>query len=59
LTKHGQRAAAVVHAAAAELLENLENLLDAQAVRVALAELEAGTEERVPFARRTPRGRMP
>jgi len=55
LTKHGHRAAAVVPAAAAELLEQLEDLVDGRAVLAALAELEAGVEERVPFARRTRR----
>lgn len=55
LTKHGHRAAAVVPAAAAEMLENLEELVDGEAVRVALADLHAGTEERVPFVRRTRR----
>jgi prevent-host-death family protein len=57
LTKHGRRAAAVVPAASAELLEEIEDLLDVQAVRTALAELEAGTEERRAFTRRTPRHR--
>lgn len=56
LTKHGRRAAAVVPAAAAELLEQIEDLMDAEAVRAALADLEAGTEQRVPFVPRT-RGR--
>jgi len=55
LTKHGHRAAAVVPAAAAELLEQLEDLVDEKAVRKALANLETGVEERVPFARRTRR----
>lgn len=53
LTKHGRRAAAVVPAAAAELLEQIEDLIDAEAVRSALADLEAGREQRVPFARFT------
>lgn len=57
LTKHGHRAAAVVPAAAAELLEDLEDALDLQAVRTALAQLDAGTEERAAFVRRTPRRR--
>lgn len=56
LTKHGHRAAAVVPAAAAELLEQLEDLVDAGAVRAALADLESGVEERVPFLRHTRRG---
>lgn len=55
LTKHGHRAAAVVPAAAAELLEQLEDLVDEQAVRRALASLGSGDEERVPFVRRTRR----
>ena len=53
LTKHGHRAAAVVPAAAAELLEQIEDLMDAEAVRSALADLQAGSEQRVPFTRRT------
>ena len=53
LTKHGRRAAAVVPAAAAELLEQIEDLIDVEAVRTALADLEKGREESVPFARRT------
>ncbi len=55
LTKHGHRAAAVVPAAAAELLEQLEDLIDERAVRKALASLRSGDEERVPFVRRTGR----
>lgn len=55
LTKHGRRAAAVVPVAAAELLEQLEDLLDGQAVRNALLALESGTEQAQPFVRRTPR----
>lgn len=53
LTKHGHRAAAVVPVAAAELLEQIEDLVDADAVRSALAGLEAGREQRVPFVSRT------
>lgn len=53
LTKHGRRTAAVVPAAAAELLEQIEDLIDAEAVRSALADLEAGREQALPFARRT------
>ncbi len=53
LTKHGRRAAALVPAAAAELLEQLEDLVDEEAVRTALARLRSGDEERVPFVRRT------
>ena len=53
LTKHGHRAAAVVPAAAAELLEHIEDLIDADAVRSALADLESGTEQRIPFVRHT------
>lgn len=52
LTKHGRRAAAVVPAAAAELLEQLEDLVGEEAVRNALAKLRSGDEERVPFVRR-------
>jgi len=55
LTKHGHRAAAVVPAAAAELLEQLEDLVDEQAVHAALASLRSGDEERLPFVRRTRR----
>lgn len=55
LTKHGHRSAAVVPAAAAELLEGLEDLVDHDAVRAALDSLETGAEERVPFLRRTSR----
>ena len=47
LTKHGHRAAAVVPAAAAELLEQLEDLVDERAVRAALSDLETGAEERL------------
>ncbi|MGH3888920.1 MAG: type II toxin-antitoxin system prevent-host-death family antitoxin, partial [Pseudonocardiaceae bacterium] len=46
LTRHGRRSAAVVSAAAAELLEQLEDLLDAQAVAEVQARLAAGTEGR-------------
>lgn len=55
LTRHGRRAAAVVSASAAELLEQIEDLIDTEAVRMALAELEAGREQKVPFERRTTR----
>lgn len=55
LTKHGHRAAAIVPARAAELLEQFEDVLDAKAVRTALADLDAGAEERVPFVRRSRR----
>lgn len=54
LTKHGHRAAAVVPAAAAQLLEQLEDLIDEHAVQAALASLRSGDEERLPFVRRTP-----
>lgn len=53
LTKHGHRAAAVVPVAAAELLQQLEDLVDHDAVGVALAGLETGVDERVPFVGRT------
>lgn len=46
LTKHGRRAAAVVSARTAELLEQLEDLLDAAAVAQVQARLAAGTEGR-------------
>jgi len=55
LTKNGHRAAAIVPASAAELLEELEDAVDADQVRTALAELASGTADRVPFARRTTR----
>jgi prevent-host-death family protein len=44
LTRHGRRAAAVVSARTAELLEQLEDLLDATAVAEVQARLAAGTE---------------
>ena len=53
LTKHGHRAAAVVPAASAELLEQLEDLIDARSVEIALANLDSGKDERVPFVRRS------
>jgi prevent-host-death family protein len=53
LTKHGKRAAAVVSANAAELLEQLEDLFDAEAVAAALAELESGRDTPQHFVRRT------
>ena len=53
-TKHRHRAAAVVPAAA-ELLEQLEDLVDEQAVRRALESLKSGYQERLPFVRRTRR----
>jgi len=46
LTRHGRRAAAVVSARTAELLEQLEDLLDATAVAEVQARLSAGTEDR-------------
>jgi PHD/YefM family antitoxin component YafN of YafNO toxin-antitoxin module len=55
LLKHGHRAAAVVPAAVAELVEQIEEVLDRDAVSEVLAKLEAGTEESVPFVRRTRR----
>lgn len=55
VTKHGHRAAAVVPAAAAELLEQLEDVVDTQAVQAALSDLESGAVERISFARRTSR----
>jgi prevent-host-death family protein len=55
LTKHGHRAAAVVPVAAAELLEQLEDVLDGDAVAAALASLADGADERVPYVRRSAR----
>lgn len=55
LLKHGHRAAAVVPAAVAELVEQVEDVLDGEAVAEVLAKLNAGTEESVPFVRRTRR----
>ena len=55
LTKHGRRAAAVVPAAAAELLEQIEDMLDGEAVESVIEALSDGSETRVPFARRTSR----
>lgn len=55
LTKHGRRTTAIVPAAAAELLEQIEDLLDGQAVQNALEALHNGTEEAIPFVRRTRR----
>ena len=55
LTKHGKRTAAVVPAASAQLLEDLEDLIDHQAVQEALAAFADG-EATVPFRRRTQRG---
>ncbi|MGH3933015.1 MAG: type II toxin-antitoxin system prevent-host-death family antitoxin [Pseudonocardiaceae bacterium] len=46
LTRHGRRAAAVVSAAAAELLEQLEDLLDVEKITQVQARLAAGTEGR-------------
>jgi prevent-host-death family protein len=46
LTKNGRRAAAIVPAAAAQLLEDLEDLIDLQAVEEVRGRLAAGTESR-------------
>lgn len=46
LTRHGRRTAAVVSAAAAELLEQLEDLLDVEAITQVQERLAAGTEGR-------------
>ncbi len=46
LSRHGRRAAALVPAGAAELLEQVEDLLDARAVAEVQARLAAGTESR-------------
>ncbi|HVV14014.1 type II toxin-antitoxin system prevent-host-death family antitoxin [Amycolatopsis sp.] len=53
LTKHGRRAAAVVPAAAAELLEQLEDVFDLEATRAALDALASGEAAPEPFVRRT------
>ena len=55
LTKHGKRAAAVISAATAELLEQLEDVLDTEAVDAALADLRSGRDVAVPFVRHTRR----
>lgn len=55
ITKHGRRTSAVVSAAAAQLLEDLEDLVDITAVQEALADLDAGRDQSRPFARRTQR----
>lgn len=52
LTKHGHRVAAVVPSAYAELLEQLEDKIDAESVRGALADLDNGADGPVPFVRR-------
>lgn len=57
LTKHGHRAAAVVPAGTAELIERVEDLLDARSVQKALGELDSGEQESIPFRRRTTRSR--
>jgi len=54
LTKHGRRVAAVVSAEVAELLEQLEDLLDVQAVAEVQARLTAGTEGRRRLVSREP-----
>lgn len=55
ITKSGRRSSAVVSAARAQLLDDLEDLIDGEQVREALAALADGTEERVPYRRRTNR----
>jgi PHD/YefM family antitoxin component YafN of YafNO toxin-antitoxin module len=55
LLKRGHRAAAVVPVAVAELVEQIEDMLDREAVAEVLAKLQAGNEESVPFVRRTRR----
>ncbi len=55
LTKHGRRAAAVVSAQAAELLEELEDLADLETARERLAAIDSGEEQSAPFVRRTQR----
>ncbi|HJP79504.1 MAG TPA: type II toxin-antitoxin system prevent-host-death family antitoxin [Pseudonocardiaceae bacterium] len=56
ITKHGRRTSAVVPAAAAQLLEDLEDLVDINAVQEALAELDAGRDQPRPFVRRSQPG---
>lgn len=53
LTKSGHRAAALVHPDRAALLDDLEELIDIEAVRAALTALKAGEDTVVPFTRRT------
>lgn len=53
LTKHGLRTAALVPVAAAELLEQLEDLMDSEAVAAVLADLASGADTEEPFLRRT------
>jgi prevent-host-death family protein len=55
ITKHGRRTSAVVSADAAQLLEDLEDLVDLNAVREALADVDADRDQPRPFARRTQR----
>ena len=55
LTKNGHRSAAVVPAASAELLEELEELIDLHLVRATFKEMTKGTVTTVPFVRRTKR----
>jgi prevent-host-death family protein len=52
ITKHGRRTSAVVPAAAAQLLEDLEDLIDVTAVREALADLDADRDRPRPFVHR-------
>jgi len=53
VTKHGRRTSAVVPAAAAQLLEDLEDLMDIEAVREALLDLDLGRDQPDPFVRRS------
>ncbi|HEX3782944.1 MAG TPA: type II toxin-antitoxin system Phd/YefM family antitoxin [Pseudonocardiaceae bacterium] len=53
VTKHGRRTSAVVPAAAAQLLEDLEDLMDIEAVREALSDLDLGHDQPRPFVRRS------
>jgi prevent-host-death family protein len=46
LTKNGRRAAAIVPASAAQLLEEMENLVDVEEVGKVLERLDDGTETR-------------
>lgn len=55
LTKNGRRAVAVVSAHAAELLEQIEDLVDVREATAAIDALAAGTEQRRRYTRHTPR----
>lgn len=55
LTRHGHRTAAIVPAASAELLTQVEDMLDSEAVATVLGALPKDGKNGVPFTRRTPR----